>query len=171
MLCNDFITKSGEVKIKQSARGLEFHAFSPGLNRVIHVGTLRGQVYEKATAILRKPEPSISMTQAEYGAALDAGAVYLRCIPSGDDVTYAISLEDFRRHAESYYNPSYGPQWRCPLRYFETTARKGKRSLITDNPKAGGAAGEFVKPQAQQLPMFTPDPRPQFIESGDFLGG
>jgi hypothetical protein len=132
---NNTVLKAGEIQVRETRRGIEFHAWNHERQRLIHVGTLLGQVYEKGNCtILRQPEPSICLPQSEYGAAVEVGAVYLRCIPPDKSGMYAISLEDFKQHAEPYHNISYGPQWRGSLRFFQFSSKVGKRNPIIDNP-------------------------------------
>lgn len=132
---NNTTIKAGEIQVKESKRGVEFHAFNFQRQRMIHIGTLSGQTYEKGNCvILRQPEPSICLPQSEYGAAVEAGALFLRCIPPDKSATYAISLRDFKQHAEAYYNAGYGPQWRVSLVHFSHTSKVGKRNAHIDNP-------------------------------------
>jgi hypothetical protein len=145
--------KGGEIQIRETNRGIEFHAFNFERQRVIHISTLQGACVEKGYAvILRNPEPSFTLTQSEYGAYVDSGAQYLRCIPGDQSATYSISLENFKRHAESYFNPRYGPQLRCPLSRFSATNRTGKRNPLIDTPKQGNPG--YERPIPRQLPMF-----------------
>lgn len=130
-----YITNGGKIKIKETKKGTEFHGWNFQRQRMIHIGTLKGQVYEKGNvAILRKPEPSIALSQSEYGAALDAGAQFLRCIPPDKSTTYAISLRDFKANARPYYNPAYGPQIRVSLMMFQRISKVSKRNSMIDNP-------------------------------------
>jgi hypothetical protein len=128
------ITKAGEIQVKETKRGIEFHAFNWQRQRMLHIGTLKGQTYEKQAEILRQPEPSFCLTQSEFGAVQDCGAGFIRIIPQDKSGTYSISVSDFKRHAEAYYNGAYGPQWRCALIHFASIAKVAKRNAHTDNP-------------------------------------
>jgi hypothetical protein len=108
-------TKAGEIQIRETKRGIELHAWNCERQRLLHIGTLVGVVCEKQVTILRLPEPSINLTQSELGALESLGAVYLRCIPADKSATYSISVENFRKFGQPYFNPQYGPQWREPL--------------------------------------------------------
>jgi hypothetical protein len=126
--------KAGDTIVKETKRGIEFHAFNWTRQRMLHIGTLKGQTYEKQAEILRQPEPSFCLTQSEFGAVVDCGAGFIRIIPQDKTGTYSISVSDFRRHAEAYYNGAYGPQWRCALIHFQRTSKVAKRNAHTDNP-------------------------------------
>jgi hypothetical protein len=166
---NNYNLKAGEIQIKQSKRGIEFHAWNHERQRKIHIGTLIGVVFEKGNvAILRKPEPSIALSQAEYGVAVDHGVQFLRCV-TPEKATYSISLENFKKHAESYYNPAYGPQWRCSLSFFSRTNKAEKRNAILDNPPLPQGEG-YERPQPAQLPLFVPNRSPLFDEYGNYRG-
>ena len=129
----NFITKGGEIQIKETKRGLEFHSFNFQRQRLIHIGTIIGQVYEKQANVLRNPEPSFTLSRSEFVAAVEHGAVYLRVLPPGGG-TYSISLVDFNAKHESYYNAFYGPQMRCPLAEFQSINAVAIRNVMTDNP-------------------------------------
>jgi hypothetical protein len=131
---NTIILKAGEIKVKETKRGFEFWSFNFQRQRMLHIGTLKGRTYEKVVTILRQPEPSISLPQSEYGAAVEWGAMFLRAIPSDHSATYAISLRDFKANAVEYYNAFYGPQWRVPLTEFSSISTTAPRNAITDNP-------------------------------------
>jgi hypothetical protein len=126
--------KAGEIIVKESKRGTEFHAFNFQRGDLLHIGTLSGQVYEKVAVILRQPEPSFALTQAEFGKVQEAGARFIRIITPEKTTTYAISLEDFQRFKEAYHNAAYGPQWRVSLVHFSSVATVAKRNPIVDNP-------------------------------------
>jgi hypothetical protein len=126
--------KAGEIVVKESKRGTEFHAFNFQRGRLLHIGTLSGQVYEKVAVILRQPEPSFALTQAEFGKVQEAGARFIRIVTPEKTATYAISLEDFQRFKEAYHNPTYGPQLRCALTHFASSSTVAKRNPIIDNP-------------------------------------
>jgi hypothetical protein len=128
------IVKAGEIHVKETKRGIEFHAFNWQRQRMLHIGTLKGSVYEKQAQILRQPEPSFAVTQTEFGALLDTGAEFIRIVPGDKSATYSISVQDFNRHKEAYHNPGYGPQWRAPLKFFSHTSKVAKRNAHIDNP-------------------------------------
>jgi hypothetical protein len=131
---SEYITKGGETQIRETRRGVELHAFNFQRQPMLHIGTLKGQTYEKQAEILRQPEPSFCLTQSEYGALVDMGAGFIRIIPGDKSRTYSISVQDFKRHAEAYFNGAYGPQWRVPLGKFASIAKVGKRNAAIDNP-------------------------------------
>jgi hypothetical protein len=113
------LLKAGEISLKQTKRGLEFHAWNHERQRLIHVGTLRGVTYEKGNCtLLRQPQLSICLPQSEYGAVVEAGAEFFRAISPDKSAKYTISVAGFKEHAEAYYNRGYGPQWRCPVQFF-----------------------------------------------------
>ncbi len=128
------IAKAGEIVIKETRRGIEFHAFNEQRKRVLHVGTLIGRTYEKVQPILMKPEPSFSLTQAEYSAVLSSGAEFVRIVLPDKRGSYAIDVQSFGRYGEKYFNVFYGPQLRVPLIRFAFTSRVSKRNKVTDNP-------------------------------------
>ena len=146
------IVKAGEIQVKDSKRGLEFHAFNWQRQRMLHIGTLKGQTYEKVAVILRQPEPSFALTQSEYGALVDQGAGFIRIVTPDKDRTYSISVQDFKRHAEAYYNAAYGGQWRCSLNHFASIAKVGRRNAHTDNPVI--ATAEPIGPKINQMSLF-----------------
>ena len=148
---NITIVKAGEIQIKETKRGIEFHAFNFQRQRMIHIGTLSGQIYEKVAPILRQPEPSFSLPQSEFGEVVEMGAGFIRIVTPDKSGTYAISVPDFKLHAEAYYNASYGPQWRVPLGKFSHVAKVAKRNARTDNPVI-----EQVRDiiQSKQLSLF-----------------
>jgi hypothetical protein len=149
---NSTFARAGQIVIKESKRGVEFHAFNFQRQRLIHVGTLNGSVYEKGNCvILRQPEPSFCLPQSEYGAAVEAGALYLRCIPPDKSATYAISLQDFKEFSTPFYNQMYGPQWRVPVSKFSHTSKVSKRNVILDSP-ALAVARDIV--QERQMSLF-----------------
>ncbi len=127
------IYKAGEIQLKETRRGIEFHAFNFQRQRMLHIGTIKGQTYEKQAPILRRPEPSFSLPQSELGKVQECGAGFIRII-TPDKWTYSISVQDFDRWKEPYYNASYGPQWRVPLGKFEHVAVATKRNAKLDNP-------------------------------------
>jgi hypothetical protein len=138
------IVKAGEIIVKETRRGVEFHAFNWQRQRTLHIGTLKGATYEKQAEILRQPEPSFCLTQSELGALIEMGAGFIRIIPGDKSRTYSISVQDFKRHAEAYYNGAYGPQWRVPLGAFASIAKVAKRTAATDSPVIE-QAGPIVK--------------------------
>jgi hypothetical protein len=134
MLTMNTIVKAGEIQVKETKRGVEFHAFNWQRQRMLHIGTLKGSVYEKQAQILRQPEPSFAVTQTELGAILETGAEFIRIVPGDKSATYSISVRDFDRCKEPYYNAGYGGQWRVPLIRFSRTSKVSRRNPITDNP-------------------------------------
>jgi hypothetical protein len=143
------IVRAGEILVKKTRQGVQFHAYNHEHNKFLCIGSVIGQVFEKVAPILRLPEPSICVSESEFAAALEAGALYLCVLPRGGG-TYGISLADFRKHAKPYYNPSYGPQYRCSLEFFEYSFETRKRNPHLDNPTTERA--EMVLPR--QLSMF-----------------
>src|SRR5688572_16585714 len=105
------IVKAGEIQTEEGKGGkLKFFAFNHQRGKRLHIGSLIGVVYEKVAPVLRQPEPSFSLTQSEFGAVTETGAGFVRIIPPDKSATYSISLQDFQRFSEPYYNVSYGPQ-------------------------------------------------------------
>lgn len=149
---NNTIIKAGEIHVKETKRGIEYHAFNWSRQRMLHIGTLRGQVYEKQAQILRQPEPSFAVTQTELGALIETGAEFIRVVLPGKAATYSISLEDFNRHKEAYYNPGYGPQWRTALKYFQHVTKIAKRNAAIDNPVR--EQPQPLLPEIKQLGLF-----------------
>lgn len=146
----EYIIKAGEIKTRESKRGIEFHAWSHERQRWIYIGTKSGRVYEKCTAILWRPKPSISLTQAELAAVEDSGADFLRCVFTDKPVTYSISLEDFKANAEPHDNAIYGGQWRVLLEKFTQIGAVTTRNAHLDNPTQ--ARAEMNIPR--QLSLF-----------------
>jgi hypothetical protein len=134
MFNNNYNTRWGDIQIRPGKRGgIEIHAYNHERGRSVHVGTVKGAVYEKGNcAILRKPEPSFCLNRAELQAAREAGAQFVRMIADGK--TYSISLTDFERSAEYFNNVFYGLQMRAPLRFFAFSSTTAPRNPITDNP-------------------------------------
>lgn len=130
---NRFV-KGGEIVTKSTKRGIELHAYNWQRQRMLHIGTLRGVVYEKQAQILQRPEPSFAVTQTELGAILETGAEFIRVVLPSKSVTYSISVQDFQDHKQAYHNPGYGPQWRCSLKYFVHVMKIAKRNSVIDNP-------------------------------------
>jgi hypothetical protein len=143
----DEYTKTyGEITTRKTKRGIEFHCYNFERNRTLHIGTLKGATYEAVKAILRNPEPSFTLTQAELAAAFEHGAQFIRIIPPDKAATYAISLADFKRLAVPYHNPWYGPQWRTPLGAFDRSAATAPRNAARDNPVAASSAPLWEQP-------------------------
>ena len=103
--------------------------------------------------ILQKPEPSFALTQAEFGAVLEAGAGFIRLIPSDRSATYSISVQDFQQHARSYYNSGYGPQLRVSLSKFAKTSKVSRRNAHIDSP-AIEQVQDIIKPRVEQMDLF-----------------
>lgn len=143
---NNTIFTGGSITTKQTKRGIEFHCFNFERQRRLHIGTLRGVVYEKVGSILHKPEASLAVTQSELRAAIEHGAEYLRIIPPDHSATYSISIQDFQANAQEYHNAFYGAQLRVPLRCFQRTGTTAPRNAIRDNP-----------PKANNLPKWGQD--------------
>lgn len=134
---DDTTTKAGTITTEEGKGGkLKFYAFNHTRGKRLHIGTLIGQTYEKVAVILRQPEPSLTSNTQEIQAVQDAGGYYLRFIVNNSQ-TYSISVTDFLRHAEKYYNPSYGYQLRVALKHFEFMPAVAKRNARTDNPVIG----------------------------------
>jgi hypothetical protein len=126
--------KAGQIQVREGKKGTEFYAFNFQHKKPLHIGTLIGSVYEKTAPILHKPEPSFSLPKSELGAAIAQGAAFIRFIARGAFGTYSISVEDYERYGEPYYNAAYGPQIRVPLTKFQRIAKVEKRNPIVDNP-------------------------------------
>ena len=126
--------KAGKIKIVEERGKVKLFAFNHQRRKQIHIGSVIGATYEKMAAILIKPEPSFLLNQAELGAIEEVGAGFIRIIPIDRSGTYSISVQDFKRHAQPYYNASYGPQLRCAKTWFESTPQVQKRNNFTDNP-------------------------------------
>ena len=134
MMQLDNITSGGKIKIKTTKRGVEFHGWNFQRQRMIHVGTLQGQVYEKGNVTIFRKLNTINLPQSEYSAAVEAGAQFLRCIPRDQSCTYSISLKDFYRLKVDYHDPTYGPQWCCSVDMFLRTGKVSKRNPMIDAP-------------------------------------
>jgi len=166
MIANNSIaqTKAGEIMVSATDRGTTLQAFNHERNQYVSIGTVSGLCYEKGNAaILHLPEPSFTLSQSEFSAALELGAQFLRLV-TREKVTYSIELSRFDQFKEPYYNGWYGPQWRVPLSKFDSVGRAKKRNAIVDNPRTGSGT-EYQRPQAEQLPMFRPAVR--FNEFGE----
>lgn len=146
-------TKAGKITLKETKRGIEFHSFNLQRQRMIHIGTLSGEVYEKVAVILRQPEPSFALTQAELGAVLDTGAGFIRIITPEKDKTYSISVRDFQLHKEAYRNLGYGDQWRVSLGKFSQIDKVRQRNPIIDSPVLE-APREAIKDRPRQMDLF-----------------
>jgi hypothetical protein len=126
--------KAGQIQVREGKRGLEFFAFNHQHKKPLCIGTLSGLTYEKTAPMLHKPEPSFCLPTSELAAIEQAGGQFIRFIARGSVGTYAISLEDFKRHAEKYFNASYGYQLRVPVVKFSYSPKVAKRNPIVDNP-------------------------------------
>jgi hypothetical protein len=150
-------SKAGKIEVKQGKKGTEFYAFNHQHGKPLHIGTLCGRTYEKTAPILQKPEPSFCLPQSELGAVIEHGAEFIRFIGRGRPGTFCISVQDFQRHGEPYFNQSYGPQIRvsltCPK--LQHSLKVQKRNSITDNPPVEVAA-PIIKPKEkdQQTSFF-----------------
>lgn len=127
-------TKTGEIRLEESKGKVKFFAFNHEHKKSLHVGSLIGVTYEKTAPMLRKPEPSFCLPSSELAAIEQAGGQFIRFIARGSVGTYAISLEDFKRHGERYFNAGYGYQVRVPVVKFAYSAKVAKRNPIVDNP-------------------------------------
>ena len=133
----DNITKAGTISTEEGKGGkLKFYAFNHTRGKRLHIGTLIGQTYEKVAVILRLPEPSLTLTTLELDALQSAGGLYIRFIVDRSR-TFSISVSDFNRHAEKFYNPHYGYQLRVALKHFEFMPVVVKRTVKMDNPVVG----------------------------------
>lgn len=148
-----YTAKWGEIETRPGKRGgIEILAMNHERGRRVSVGTVKGSVFEKGNAaILRQPEPSFCLSKPELEAAKDAGAKFLRIVTSSKQ-THSISIEDFERHAERYYNAYYGEQIRCPLRFFVFADTAATRNAVLDNPKIEREAEPL--PRDRQLSLF-----------------
>lgn len=151
---SEYITKAGEIQVKETKRGVEFHAFNWQRQRMLHIGTLKGATYEKVAVILRQPEPSFALTQSEFGAVQDCGAGFIRIVPPDKSGTYSISVQDFNRCKEAYYNAAYGGQWRVPLGKFASIAKVGKRNASADNPVIAAPRDIIAERRENQMSLF-----------------
>jgi hypothetical protein len=147
------ITKAGQITTEQSGGKVKFFAFNHERGKPLHIGSLVGVVYEKTAPILNKPVPSFCLPQSELAAIEQAGGQFIRFIARGAVGTYAISLDDFKLHGESYFNAGYGLQVRVPLAKFSSVPKTAKRNSITDNP-AISQARPVIKPREKQMGLF-----------------
>jgi len=141
--------RAGKIQIREGKKGREFFAFNHEHKKSLHIGTLSGATYEKTAPILNKPEPSFCLPQSELTAIEQAGGQFIRFIARGSVGTYAISLDDFKRHGEKYFNAGYGYQIRVPLTKFAYSPRVTKRNAMLDNPVI--ATTEPIGPKVKQL--------------------
>jgi hypothetical protein len=146
--------KAGEIKARQGKRGLEIWAFSRERGQALHVGTIIDQLYEKIQPVLKKPEPSFSLTQSEFAAVLEAGAAFIRIITSARDATYSISVQDFARFGKKYFNQFYGPQLRVSLDHFSPSNEVSPRSARRDNPPIEQAR-DIIQERIEQMSLFA----------------
>lgn len=126
--------KAGDIQVREGKKGIEFFAFNHQHGKPLHIGTLSGATYEKTAPILQKPEPSFCLPQSELAALEQAGGQFIRFIGRGRSGTFAISVSDFKLHAEPYYNRAYGYQWRVKLSAFSYCAKVSKRNAQIDSP-------------------------------------
>ena len=138
------------ISKERTSEGIVYHAYNFQQNRVVSIGTIKGSVYEKQTAILRSMN-SISLSHAEYTELINDQVQVIRfCVPG--DGKYSIDIDRFKKLKQEYYHPEYGLQWIINVAYCQR-GRSGKRNAILDNPRGGGV-GEYVRPQAKQLPLI-----------------
>lgn len=145
-------TLAGKIEVEEGKGKLKFYAFNHQRGQRLHIGTLQGMTYEKAAVILRQPEASLCLSQTEYAAIEEAGGQFIRFIVDRAQ-TYSISLNDFVRNAEKFYNPSYGGQYRVALRFCVFANAVQKRNAQVDNPVI--ETGSFLERVAErQMPLF-----------------
>ena len=147
----NYTTKAGTITTRPGKRGLEFSSYNIQRQRMIHIGTLISKVYEKSATILRK-ENALTLTTAEVTTIQDNGGGFVRFVV-GRSATYSISVPDFLSHSKPYYNPGYGQQLACELKYLQFSNTYQKRNSQTDNPTV--PAGNLLEHvQARQLGLF-----------------
>jgi hypothetical protein len=148
-------TLAGNIQVRPGERGVEFHSWNHQRERMLHVGTLSGVTYEKQAQILQRPEPSFALCESELHAIEENRGEFIRIVSGGS--TYSISLEDFKRYAVPYFNPSYGPQLRASLRYWVYVAKKAKRNARRDNPVIQTSEPFTQRPQSswRNLDLFS----------------
>ncbi len=129
------IINPGEILLKDFGGTIQVHAFNVEKRKTIHIGTVVGICYEKVCPVLQKPEPSFSLTRAEYAAILETGAEFIRIVTSSRSGTYSISVQDFGRFGVPYHNAFYGDQLRVSLSRFTSSSKIAERNTHTDNPK------------------------------------
>lgn len=146
-----------EIETRTGKRGgIEILALNHERGRRVSVGTVRGAVYEKGNAaILRQPEPSFCLSKSELQAAKESGAKFFNPI-TPDKFTYSISIEDFERNAQTFFNAYYGAQLRTPTRYFQRVSATAPRTIARDNPATpkGDLISHHQTKQARQLALF-----------------
>jgi hypothetical protein len=147
------IHKAGEIEVRQTRKGYGFYAFNHTHKKILCIGTIAGATYEKEAQVLQKPELSFCLPVAELNAVKAYDAQYIRIIPSNKSATYAISVTDFERFGEPFYNAFYGKQIRCALRYFQRSAKVVKRNPIIDNPPIE-THDPLAHPHEQQPSLF-----------------
>src|SRR5688572_589413 len=98
-LNNTIITKAGETIVKETKRGIEFHAFNWQRQRVVHVGTKKGVTYEKVAVVFRKLQ-TFNLTQSEFGKIQELDTGFIRIIPPDKSGTYSIRVSDFDRYKQ-----------------------------------------------------------------------
>ena len=121
-----------QIEIKQGKKGIELWAYNCEREKLLHIGSIEGAVYEKQANILQNPKPSFCLTVGELAAILEHGATFLRVACRGRK--YAISLQDFQNHGKQYASAWYGAQIRCELVHFQGITTNRKRNRIIDNP-------------------------------------
>jgi hypothetical protein len=131
-------TLAGNISTEATKRGLKFFSFNHERRKYLHIGTLIGATYEKSSAVLRSPEPSLCVSESEFGAVQEAGGQFIRFIV-GRSHTYSISVLDFARQAEKYFSAGYGDQLRVKLTAFSSIATVRPRNLIVDSPRLSQA--------------------------------
>jgi hypothetical protein len=141
--------RAGEIQVREGKRGLEFFAFNHEHKKPLCIGTLSGLTYEKTAPMLQKPEPSFCLPTSELAAIEKADGQFIRFIARGSVGTYAISVDDFKRHSETYFNAAYGYQLRVPVVKFSFSPKVSKRNKIVDCPPV-----ETVQPLIRQISMF-----------------
>jgi hypothetical protein len=145
--------KGGQVVTQQVKDGVAIWGYNFEKGRPVNFGTVRGDTYEKEAGILLKPERSFCLTETEYPAVLEAGAVYLVCIPNDKSGSYAIELERFGRYSVPYFNARYGRQLRCALTRFEPSKQVRRRNARLDNPPVPVARDIIQERRERQLPF------------------
>ncbi len=151
---------TGDITIKETKRGIEFHAFNHERRRSLHIGTIKQRVYEKVAAVLEKPVPSFSLPVSEYKAIVKHAAEFIRIVPLNRDATYSISVQDFMRWGIPYDNQFYGRQMRVPLTKFNKVSTTAPRNAAVDAPVTPSTAplweqGSFLASQTfqEQFPL------------------
>jgi len=145
--------KTGVILIKETARGLEFHAINYERGQLLHIGTISGIVYETVKPILEKPERSFCVSRSEYEKLTGLATGIIRVITPAKDRTYAITVKDFDQHKKSYYHKMYGYQWRCALKWFSDSPEVVQRNAILDNPPIA-VERDIIQDRIDQLSLF-----------------